>query len=140
MNERKNILINYRIEQASQVIKDAMLLLNEGGSPRSIINRAYYAMFYAVLALLVKIGKGTSKHSGAIAIFDVDFVKQGIFAKEMSQLLHKAFNLRQNSDYKELGEITIEDAKELFQEAGEFVDRVKNYFEIKKQLKDKSND
>jgi len=49
MNERKRILINYRIEQAEQSIKDAEILLKEGGSPGSIINRAYYAMFYMVL-------------------------------------------------------------------------------------------
>jgi len=64
MKDRKRILINYRIEQAGRAIKDTQILLNEGGSPASIINRAYYAMFYAVLALLVKIGMGTSKHSG----------------------------------------------------------------------------
>ncbi len=34
-------------------------------------------MFYAVLALLVPGKKETSKHSGAIALFDRDFVKQG---------------------------------------------------------------
>ena len=55
MKDRKRILINYRIEQAEEAIKDTEILLNEGGSPGSIINRAYYAMFYAVLSLLVKI-------------------------------------------------------------------------------------
>ena len=35
-------------------------------------------MFYAVLALLVLEKKETSKHGGAIAIFDRDFVKKGV--------------------------------------------------------------
>lgn len=51
MKDTKRILINYRMEQVEQAIKDTEILLSEGGSPGSIINRAYYAMFYAVLAL-----------------------------------------------------------------------------------------
>ena len=104
MKDRKRILINYRMEQAEQAIKDTEILLSEGGSPGSIINRAYYAMFYAVLALLVKVEKGTSKHSGAIALFNQYFVKEKIFPKDMSYTLHKSFDMRQMSDYRELYE------------------------------------
>lgn len=43
--------------------------------------------------------KETSKHSGAIALFNKDFVKQGIFKKDYSRWLHDAFDLRQRSDY-----------------------------------------
>ena len=32
MKDRKRILINYRMEQAEQAIKDTEILLNEGGS------------------------------------------------------------------------------------------------------------
>jgi len=131
MKDRKRILINYRIEQAKQAIKDTQILLNEGGSPASIINRAYYAMFYAVLALLVKIGMGTSKHSGAIALFDQHFVKKGIFPKDMSYALHKGFDIRQMSDYRELVKISNEDVREIFQKAKDFVRKVREYLSIK---------
>jgi len=46
-------LIKYRMEQANKAIEDALCLETGNGSPRSIINRTYYAMFYAVLALLI---------------------------------------------------------------------------------------
>lgn len=127
LNEKKKVLINYRIEQAEQAIEDAVILINKSGSPRSVINRAYYGMFYAVLALLVKIEKGTSKHSGAIGLFDAEFVRKRIFPKEMSQSLHKAFNLRQMSDYRELAEVSVEDARNVLQEAMEFISEVKEY-------------
>ena len=127
MKDRKRILINYRIEQAEQAIKDTEILLSEGGSPGSIINRAYYAMFYAVLALLVKVEKGTSKHSGAIALFDQHFVKEGIFPKNMSYALHKGFDMRQMSDYRELVKVNNEDAEEMLQKAREFVTEVREY-------------
>lgn len=127
MKDRKRILINYRTEQAEQAIKDTEILLSKGGSPGSIINRAYYAMFYAVLALLVKVDKGTSKHSGAIALFDQHFVKEGIFSKDMSYTLHKSFDIRQMSDYRELVKIDNEEAEEMLQKAREFVAEVIEY-------------
>lgn len=53
VEEKKHVLSNYRIKQAEESLDEARFLLDGKKSPRSIINRAYYAMFYAVLALLV---------------------------------------------------------------------------------------
>ncbi len=50
-------LIKYRLEQAQTALEDARFLLEGDRSPQSIVNRAYYAMFYAALALLQKIGR-----------------------------------------------------------------------------------
>lgn len=47
----KDILIQYRLDLAGEVLADAKKLLKVQGSPRSIVNRSYYAMFYAVLAV-----------------------------------------------------------------------------------------
>ncbi len=47
-------MIKYRMEQANKAIEDALCLEAGNGSPRSIINRTYYAMFYAALALLLR--------------------------------------------------------------------------------------
>lgn len=59
---KKHDLSRYRIKQAEESLEDAEFLLSGKKSPRSIINRAYYAMFYAVLALLVYEPHSTSKH------------------------------------------------------------------------------
>jgi len=75
-------------------------MIDGNRSPQSIVNRSYYAMFYAVLALLQKISKVPSKHSGVISLFDKEFVKKGVFAKDLSKDFHKAFELRQTVDYK----------------------------------------
>jgi len=58
----------------------------------SVINRAYYAMFYAVLALLQSIGKVAGKHTGAIGLFDTEFVLKGALSREMSRDLHNRVN------------------------------------------------
>lgn len=122
-------LIKYRLEQAQIALDDGKFLLDGGRSPQSIINRAYYAMFYAVLALLQKIGKVPSRHAGAISIFDTEFVMKGIFPKELSRDFHKAFELRQVLDYKTFKPISREKAEEILNKATKFVRAVKKYLE-----------
>lgn len=55
VEQKKHQLARYRIKQAEESLEEAEFLLLGRKSPRSVINRAYYAMFYAVLALLVNI-------------------------------------------------------------------------------------
>ena len=75
MKEELFALIQYRLKQAEDSIREAEVLLKEGMSLRSVMNRLYYAMFYAVLALLQEKQLGTSKHYGAISLFDREFIK-----------------------------------------------------------------
>lgn len=115
-------LIEYRLSQARDSIREADVLDQSGMSRRSVMNRLYYAMFYAVLALLQKKEMGTSKHSGAIALFDREYVKTGLFTKEMSKALHRAFELRQKGDYMEEAEVAAEDIAEIRPAAERFVE------------------
>lgn len=127
MKEDVASLIKYRMEQAQTALNDAKFLLDGDRSPQSIVNRAYYAMFYAALALLQKIGKVPSKHSGVISLFDTEFALKGIFPKELSKDFHKAFELRQVSDYKTFKTISKEKAEETLNNAVRFVKAVKKY-------------
>ena len=43
-------LISYRLAQSNTSLDDAKYLLEGNRSPQSIVNRSYYAMFYAALA------------------------------------------------------------------------------------------
>jgi uncharacterized protein len=99
MSEDKQTLIQYRLSQAKDSIREAEVLLGGGMSFRSVMNRLYYALFYAVLALLQGKKIGTSKHTGAIALFDREFIKSGTLDKSLSRILHRAFELRQKADY-----------------------------------------
>lgn len=87
-------LVRYRVEQADAALADAKFLIDGHRSPQSIVNRAYYAMFYAVLALLQKIGKLPSKHAGVIGLFDTEFVLKGIFPRSLSQDFHNRSRVR----------------------------------------------
>ena len=117
----KNDLIQYRLDSAQEMLRDARLLKENGGSPVSIVNRAYYSIFYAALALLVTADVEPNKHSGVLAKFDELFVRQGIFPKEMSRILHHAFDMRQAGDYQKSRVITDEQAVDVLTSAEVFV-------------------
>lgn len=98
-------------------------------TPRSITNRAYYSMFYALLALFLKtdINVKTSKHIGVISIFDKEFIHTQKMDKHFSSILHKLFSIRQKGDYKELVNLSIEDANEHAGLAKEFLQGIKDF-------------
>ncbi len=125
----KETLFTYRLKEGEETLSDAKRMLQDKFSPRSIINRAYYAAFYAVLALFLKtdINLKTSKHAGIISIFDKDFVNAGKIDKQYSKILHKLFKARQEGDYKELVIFSLEESVEYVKLAEEFVKFIKNY-------------
>jgi uncharacterized protein len=125
----KQTLFHYRLDQAEETLADAEKMLAQNISPRSVINRAYYSMFYALLALYLasEINPRTSKHSGVIALFDKEFVHTGKIEPYFSKILHKLFAARQEGDYKELVILTREDASDHLKLAGEFVTKIKNF-------------
>ena len=106
-------MIQYRLEQADETFKEAAALF-EMSFWRGTINRSYYAMFYSVLALAVLREQVTSKHSGVIAFFDREYVKPGIFSKELSHAFHVAFERRQTTDYGEIFTVNEEEASKHF--------------------------
>jgi uncharacterized protein (UPF0332 family) len=115
------------MEQADAALNDARYLLDGNRSPQSVINRAYYAMFYAALALLQKAGIIPSKQAGVISLFDTEFVLKGVFPRELSRDFHKAFELRQVSDYRVLQSPSREKAEETWERAARFVHAVREH-------------
>jgi uncharacterized protein len=117
----KRALAQYRLEQARESLDEATFLFSGEKSPRSIINRVYYAMFYAILALLIFEPYSSSKHSGILGYFNRRFIKEGVFDREMGRWVNKAFELRQRVDYREYFQVTRDQAADLLAKAQEFV-------------------
>jgi uncharacterized protein (UPF0332 family) len=127
LKEELQTILEYRLQQAEESLKEAELLFNTGGSFRSVINRSYYSMFYSVLALISQRGMGTSKHQGVLSIFDKEYVKTKVFPRDMSKLFHQAFSLRQECDYSEFSLITREETLEIMNGAKDFIKKVSDH-------------
>jgi len=124
--EQLHALVRYRMDQAHETVREAKILLDQDAW-RGATNRAYYAMFYAVLALMATRQLSASKHSGVLALFDREFVKPGLLPRTLSRLLRLAFNRRQRYDYGEIVEPDHQGAREMLDDAGTFVNAVDEF-------------
>jgi uncharacterized protein (UPF0332 family) len=124
----KEALFSYRLKQAEETLSDAEEMLKGNFSPRSITNRAYYSMFYGILALFLKtdVPIKTSKHVGVISVFDKEFIQTDKISKYYSGIMHKMFNIRQKGDYMEFVEVTKEEARDHVKLAKEFLEAIKD--------------
>ncbi len=130
IDERLMELVRLRMQQATETLREAQILLAEHAY-RGAVNRAYYAMFYAVLAVLATRSLGSSKHSGAISLFDREFVKPGDLPRELSRSLHVAFEHRQQADYGELIQLDERAATQVIKEARMFTENIGAYMKDK---------
>jgi len=120
-------LYQYRIKQAEETLEDAKNMYRNGQTAKSVVNRAYYAVFYSLLSLFIKtkMNVKTSKHIGVIAVFDKEFVRSKKIDKKYSEIVHKLFEMRQEGDYMEFAEITREDAKSSLSNSEDFLQAIK---------------
>ena len=130
--DRQGNLARYRLREARETLNDAKTLLAGQGSSRTVINRAFYATFYAVLALFVKDGTDirTSKHAGVIGLFNKEFVHPGKIPIEYSRVLQRLFDARQESDYREFVQYSEEEAGKFLAMAEVFVAEIERFVGI----------
>jgi len=116
-------LFMHRLQEAEETLADAVQMLEGNCSPRSVVNRAYYTMFYAVLALFIRFGTvhKTSKHAGIIGIFNKEFVHTGKIEIRFAKMLNVIFEARLEGDYKGLIVLTHDHAQDAVDKAQEFV-------------------
>jgi len=125
-NENKIDLCRYRIEKARECLKSA-IVLKEVDDYTSSANRSYYSIFHAIRAVMALDGEDRKKHSGVVAYFQENYIKNGIFDKEYSYIIKNAFQVRQESDYDDFCIISKEDVIEQIDNAEKFIISVEKY-------------
>jgi len=120
-------IFDYRMRQTEETLAEAVKMQEAGFSPRSIVNRSYYAMFYAVLALFIHSNTPhkTSKHSGVIGIFNKEFIHTGRLDARFGKMLYDLFDERMELDYRDFAEVSEEDARNAVSAARDFVSAIK---------------
>ena len=118
-DERKEY-VKYRIESAYKTV-DAAKVLAENGFWNSTVNRLYYAVFYAVNALLVMNNIQTKSHSATKSQFSLHFVRTGKFDKKYGKLLAKLYDWRQKGDYENIFDYNDNSVQPLFAPVKEMI-------------------
>lgn len=123
MKDELKALAEYRLERAWESRKEAESLLRDGYFIGAI-NRIYYSIFYAARALLATKGLDSSRHSGVIALFNKNFVKEKIASTELSRIIHRAFRLRIDGDYKDFKQFSKQEAEQAFADSLIFLQEI----------------
>jgi uncharacterized protein (UPF0332 family) len=116
----KNDYINYRFQRARETYEEALILAREE-KWNAVINRLYYACFYAVIALLLKNHIETQSHDGVRTQFGLNFIKTGIIDREYGKLFSKLFDYRQKGDYGDMFDFDEELTKPLLDHVKSFI-------------------
>jgi uncharacterized protein (UPF0332 family) len=129
--ERQQQVLTYRLERAAESLQAAQLLIDHALLIPAM-NRVYYAMFYAVQALLVIQEVAFSKHDQVKGYFNREYIKTGVFPVKFGKLYNKVFEYRHKFDYVDLAmpdEMTVRD---YLKEAETFTDHIRDYIQTKR--------
>ena len=92
--QNKIILENWLLK-AEEALQEAQINI-ETNCLQSSLNSLYYAIFYAISALAKSKSFITSKHSQLLGWFNKEYVKTGLFPKEIAKIYAETFEFRQN--------------------------------------------
>ncbi len=123
-------LARLRLENAKEKLSFIPGIL-ELGDYKTAANRAYYAVFYAMRAVLALDGFDSKKHAGIISEFRRNYVKTGIFEERLSDIIGELFTVRTNSDYDDFYLLSKEKAFRQYENAVSFVETIDRYFQEK---------
>jgi hypothetical protein len=123
MTKGQKELVEYWLKRADETFDEAKVMM-ETNHPYGCANRLYYACFYAVTALLLSNNLSSSKHSGAMSLFNKHFVKPGIIPVELGKFYSRLFEGRMESDYGDWVELETEITAEDFDLAQRFIDKI----------------
>ncbi len=124
----KTDLSQYRFRKAEEMLASAKRDM-EAEDYASANNRAYYAIFHAMRAVLALDGEDFKKHSAVIARFTLNYLKPEILPREYSKLIANASLIRNRSDYEDFYICSVSDTSALFSGAVTFCRDIGEYLE-----------
>lgn len=116
-------LAGYRMDRAKEMLVAARENL-EIEQYKTSLNRSYYAIFHAMRAMNILKGFDSSKHSGVIAFFNKEYLKENILDRNLSIVIKNSAFLREKSDYDDFYIASKQEAEKQLEEAERFLDAV----------------
>lgn len=126
--EGRRALSKVRLEHARQCLAAAQTLLNVQDC-KGAANRAYYAVFHAMRAMLALDGIDRKHHAGIITEFRRLYIKTGILDAGLSEIIQMQSEYRTSSDYDDFFIISKAEVAEQVESAEEFISAVSAYLD-----------
>ena len=127
-DERRADLVRYWLERAAESL-DSARIEHQAGHLIFAVNRAYYACFYAAMALLLGANRRFSKHSGVLSEFHRLYVKTGQVPVALGKFYQEVFYERQRGDYTDQASFEPDEVAVKIDRAKEFVECIRRLAE-----------
>ena len=124
-------LSNYRLSQAKENLEESEILFKMNKF-KGASNRAYYAIFHAIKAILALEQKDFKKHSSVIAYFNKEYINKQVFSKELGKDITNIRLYREKSDYVDFYIITKEDCEIQINKAKNIISSIEEYLSNQK--------
>lgn len=121
--------VRYRLKK-SQEVYEAACVLYDAEQWNSVINRLYYACFYAASALLLYKHVTVKSHSGVIGQFSENIVRTGILSVDEFRVYAKLLNWRSKGDYNDLFDFSKEDVDSMMNPTKHFIEKVASLIKL----------
>ena len=132
MDRSKNSVefAKYRLQRAKETLESAIALYDRKDL-MGANNRAYYSIFYAIIAVLALEPIDFKRHKDVIGYFNKNYVKSEIFPRKMGTKIVQAQTIREDSDYDDEYEPNYEKTREQIETARELIKLVEEYMNKK---------
>lgn len=117
----------YRLEKAKETLNTAEFILKELKDYTGANNRAYYAIFYAIRAVLALENKDFKRHKDVIAYFNKEYINTEKFPRKIGKKIAQAQRVREDSDYDDEYEPSYDKTLQQINTARELIDLVEKY-------------
>jgi uncharacterized protein (UPF0332 family) len=126
LKQHNDTLIQYSIEKSNNALASAVKNLEIDLVVSQ--NRAYYAVFYIVLALAYSDGFTTGKHHQLMGWFNKKYIYENkIFASDMKEIYRKLLANREKFDYDVTETPELEEVKKNVEKAEYFIQKIKGF-------------
>lgn len=88
-NETIESFAKYRLNKAKETLETARMIFNDGKDFTSANNRAYYAIFYAIRAVLAIEEIDFKRHKDVLAYFNKEYVNKEKFPKKIGRKIYR---------------------------------------------------
>jgi uncharacterized protein (UPF0332 family) len=128
-DDSRDTVIEYWLRKSSEALESAE---SEYSAARYsfAVNRAYYACFYALSAVLLRHGRSYVKHSGVRAALHRRLIKTGTLEARWGQFYDRVFDYRQRGDYQELVVFEADQVRDLCTNASGFVEEMRRLLSV----------
>ena len=125
-NKESLDLAIYRLEQSKENLEEAEALFNINKF-KGANNRAYYAIFHAIKAILAIEQVDFKKHSSVIAYFNKTYISTNVFSRDLGKRISEARFYREKSDYIDFYIVTKEESQEQIETAKMMIEMAEKY-------------